>query len=282
MRNFHTLTVCLWKSLYKDAHNTVLCDPGRRDLLYCMHEDSTSYTPRTYRYTADQRRKELKVKKRRDAKATLKRKHPAIQKAMDAISATRCRTASLTDFREYLRIRGLHTPLLRDFYAQSHFRQWKWKTYQYDQQSNNRLVSKIREHFGPDPLLVIGDHSSPNTRFHAPVRGLGMKRMLQHKGIRVVHIDEYRMSQVCPCCNGKTETFRLRRNPRPWHSYTKKVHGLKRCTHQTDASHPFTRYWNHDLMATINFRRILQIYRDGRGRPGAFKRASLAFTSRYF
>ena len=29
------------EELCKDAHNTVLCDPGRRDLLCCIYEDST-------------------------------------------------------------------------------------------------------------------------------------------------------------------------------------------------------------------------------------------------
>ena len=203
------------ENLCKDAHNTVLCDTGRRDLLYCMHEVSTSYAPRTYRYTADQRRNELKVKKAEGRRGHVKTKTSGHPKSYGCDLRHSMPYRVSNRLPRVLEDSGAHTPLLRDFYAQSHFRQWKWKTYQYDQQSNDRSVSKIWQHFGPDPLPVIGDHLSPNTRFHAPVRGLGMKRMLQREGIRIVHIDEYRTSQVCPCCDGKTETFRLRRNPRP-------------------------------------------------------------------
>ncbi|KAI7871601.1 hypothetical protein BDF14DRAFT_1719035, partial [Spinellus fusiger] len=32
----------------------VLIDPGRHDILYCMHEDSTVENKRTYRYTCNQ------------------------------------------------------------------------------------------------------------------------------------------------------------------------------------------------------------------------------------
>ncbi|KAI8091770.1 hypothetical protein BDF21DRAFT_376629 [Thamnidium elegans] len=41
----------------------VLIDPGRRDLLYCMHEDSTTKKKKMYRYTRNQKAKELKSAK---------------------------------------------------------------------------------------------------------------------------------------------------------------------------------------------------------------------------
>lgn len=36
----------------------VLIDPSRRDLLYCMHKDSTVKEKKLYRYTRNQRSKE--------------------------------------------------------------------------------------------------------------------------------------------------------------------------------------------------------------------------------
>ena len=164
MRNFHTLTVCLWKTSTKT----------RTILSYAILDAETFYVacaktplrmphePIDIQPISDETSSRSRSEGRR---GQVKRKHPVIQKAMDAISTIRCCTASLADFREYLRIRGLHTPLLRDFYAQSHCRQWKWKTYQYDQQSNDRLVSKIRQHFGPGPLLIIGIIRHPSRAF---------------------------------------------------------------------------------------------------------------------
>ena len=107
------------ENLCKDAHNTVLRDPGRRDLLYCMPKDSTSNASQTYRYSRSGHPKSYGCDHR----------HSMPYRVSNRLSRV------LEDW-------GHHTPLLRDFYAQSHFRQWKWKTYQYNQQSNNRLVSK--------------------------------------------------------------------------------------------------------------------------------------------
>ncbi|GAA5794977.1 hypothetical protein HPULCUR_000327 [Helicostylum pulchrum] len=51
------------EDLLADVGKCVLVDPGRRDLLYCMHENSTSQTKMVYRYTSNQKGVETKSKK---------------------------------------------------------------------------------------------------------------------------------------------------------------------------------------------------------------------------
>ncbi|KAJ2476202.1 hypothetical protein IWW56_005052 [Coemansia sp. RSA 2131] len=51
--------------LQSTAGRCVLVDPGRRDLLYMMHEESSVASKNVYRYMRSQQRKETRVKKYR-------------------------------------------------------------------------------------------------------------------------------------------------------------------------------------------------------------------------
>ncbi|KAJ2614122.1 hypothetical protein H4S08_001857 [Coemansia sp. RSA 1365] len=76
-------------------------------------------------------------------------------------------------------------------------------TYINQQQADERLVHNICERFsknGKDPVLVMGNWSPPMTRFHEPIKGVVMRRMLQKHGLRVLLIDEYKTSSVYPVC----------------------------------------------------------------------------------
>ncbi|KAG1470123.1 hypothetical protein G6F56_002866 [Rhizopus delemar] len=56
----HTLSK---KQLLADIGKCILVDPGRRDMLYCMHESSTIQIKSLYRYTNNQRNVETKTRK---------------------------------------------------------------------------------------------------------------------------------------------------------------------------------------------------------------------------
>ncbi|KAG1441894.1 hypothetical protein G6F56_011289 [Rhizopus delemar] len=56
----HTLSK---KQLLADTGKCILVDPGRRDMLYCMHENSTIQKKSLYRYPSNQRNVETKTRK---------------------------------------------------------------------------------------------------------------------------------------------------------------------------------------------------------------------------
>ncbi|CEG79453.1 hypothetical protein RMATCC62417_13918 [Rhizopus microsporus] len=49
-------------------------------------------------------------------------------------------------------------------------------------QSDTRLAKTLREKFGEVSVLVMGDWSAANTKFHEPIRGKGIRRMLKKYG----------------------------------------------------------------------------------------------------
>lgn len=176
--------------LMRDEGNTVLIDPGRGDLLYCMHEHSTPTSKQLYRYTADQRRRELKIKQFRDVNSV--KDHPAAKRAMVTVSKTSHRHTSVTQFTEYLAARSAASEVLTAFFARKVHREIRWQSFRLQQQSDARLSRNLRQKFGKDPLLVVGDHTSPNLRFSQPIRGVGMLRMLRRHKFRILLVDEYK------------------------------------------------------------------------------------------
>ncbi|KAG2229785.1 hypothetical protein INT48_005312 [Thamnidium elegans] len=93
----------------------VLIDPGRRGLLYCMHEDSTAKKKKMYRYTRNQKAKELKSAKFRKLRQRFK---PAsIQERENKLSQCSSSTVNVDAYVEYLKVRVQVSPLLKEYYG---------------------------------------------------------------------------------------------------------------------------------------------------------------------
>ena len=88
----------------------VLVDPNRRDLLFCLHENSTSSWPATYRYTQMQRRKETRSHHYRNIENRVKPLD--VQRAENSLTG-------LEDFNGYLEKRALVRAKLENFYTRT-------------------------------------------------------------------------------------------------------------------------------------------------------------------
>ncbi|KAI9272331.1 hypothetical protein EDC94DRAFT_596108 [Helicostylum pulchrum] len=53
-------------------------------------------------------------------------------------------------------------------------------------------------------------------KFHDPIRGKGMRKMLKKEGFKVYLLDEYKTSSICPSCDNELERFKECANPRPY------------------------------------------------------------------
>ena len=126
--------------------------------------------------------------------------------------------------------------------------------------------------------------------------------MFRKAGYRVLLLDEYRTSQICPLCEGRCETFKSRLSPKPWRDDIVKVHGLLRCQSEKclrilmqqpffrqltlnsqvgtpaeraramDRLANLARLWNRDDVATLNQLTIVASLLAGNGRPIPFQR----------
>ncbi|PIA13712.1 hypothetical protein COEREDRAFT_48379 [Coemansia reversa NRRL 1564] len=261
--------ICLLEELQATKGNCVLIDPGRGNLIYCMHKRSTADNPCLYCYSAQ----------------------------------TTHKTIDPQRFRRYVEMRNCISPVLRGFYEnhqtieslthQIHKEHGGFKLHRYplhwklqlsvyinQQQADARLARNLREKFGAYPVLVlvIGNWSAPNVRFHAPIRSVGLRDMLQAYRFKVYLIDEYCTMVACPVCYHQLEKFCWLDKPRPWQQKNHPrvlCHGLLRFTSErcSEDNMP-NRIWNRDLAAVINMRAILHSLRNDNGIPRAFHRGN--------
>ncbi|KAI8053376.1 hypothetical protein BDF22DRAFT_743303 [Syncephalis plumigaleata] len=230
----------------------VAVDPGRRNLLFCVHENSTVEEKRKYQYTKLHQDKMRRTKEYRRIRDDCKKGNQAVLDAEAALSKAQGNTVSLVNYKKYLKCRAQHSEVLTNFYKDTltlpntdptthsaqHplFRKLKLSAYISKQQSDQKLIDDLREKFDRDAAFVMGNWSAPHTKYHEPIRGIGFRRLLKRHGFKVFLIDEHKTSKCCPACNNPTlEKFKPVANPRSkQHEDSHKIicHGLLRCTHQ--------------------------------------------------
>ncbi|GAB5587209.1 hypothetical protein Unana1_02109 [Umbelopsis nana] len=106
----------------------VVIDPGRRDLLYCVHEDSTPEHPMTYRYTAAQRRNELKLSKYTKLRREMFQVNEEAVKEHEALSQTSSKALILDAYKSYLSSKA-NCKNMREVYRDRLYRKLRFSAY---------------------------------------------------------------------------------------------------------------------------------------------------------
>ncbi|KAJ2259556.1 hypothetical protein EV176_006872, partial [Coemansia sp. RSA 451] len=193
-------------TLQNMAGRCVLIDPGRRDLLFAMHEDSSIEKKHLYRYTRNQQRKETRIT--RFKRILEKVKKADIAEAERSLGAGSCVKPDLVLFKEYLKARAQVADKLTRFYNETYtvhptsthqihmfktsepqsfplHRKLRLSAYVNQKQADQRLINKLRKKFGPNAVIIIGDWSAPMNRFHEPIRGKTWRTLLKRGGFEV-------------------------------------------------------------------------------------------------
>ncbi|KAJ1772606.1 hypothetical protein LPJ74_001322 [Coemansia sp. RSA 1843] len=189
----------------------VLIDPGRRNLLFCMHEYSSIGNPWLFRFTRNHKAKLTRSTKFRRILEAAKKMYPenAIIEAERRLAEVPCTTVDLGEFKRFIEVQAEVWPLLSKFYSCTQtnrtnkkplHRQLRLAAYLNSQRADHILANLIHEQFGPDPVLILGNWSADTCKYHEPIQGVGMRRMLRKHGFKVYLLDEFRTSTFCPVC----------------------------------------------------------------------------------
>ncbi|KAI7889736.1 uncharacterized protein EV154DRAFT_591516 [Mucor mucedo] len=155
----------------------VTINSGRRDWLFCVHENSTANNLNKFRFTKQYHDKFEKIKKYRRIPKAVK---PARVAAAERLLINHD-SLNRGIFEHYLANRSNMTGIIQNQYvnfrinhrtAHPLHRKLRLSAYFRKQQGNEDLIAKLGEQFGIEAVYVMGDWSAPNTRFHEPVRGL--------------------------------------------------------------------------------------------------------------
>ncbi|CAO3658030.1 unnamed protein product [Rhizopus microsporus] len=246
----------------------VAVDPGRRDMLYFVHEDSTPEQP------------DLDV-----------------VQAEQALSQQPSSTVSIEDFDHFLQARSEQSAVFSRFYGHTitnHdngyplFRKIRLSAYFNKQRAEQKLIQDLRAKFGEDAVFVMGNWSGLHARYHEPIRGLGFRRLLEKHVFQIFLIDEYKTSRRCPRCHNEIlHTFRRVPNPQPYRRErypTVACHGLLSCTNPycrpVMTAPDRYRLWNRDASACLNYIHILRGLRRNGMVPDRSLRVAVAPTRR--
>ncbi|CAO3694842.1 unnamed protein product [Rhizopus microsporus] len=132
-----------------------------------------------YKYTIDIIKQAKETKSRKFSKLRQNTKPEEIKQSEAYLSKHPASTLNVLQFAEYLKARA----------------RMKLSSIVNKQQSDSRLSAKIRKKFGNDSVIVIGDWSAANQKYHL--------------------IDKHKTSSLCPTCkNGELEKFAKVPNPR--------------------------------------------------------------------
>ncbi|KAJ1665958.1 hypothetical protein EV178_002804 [Coemansia sp. RSA 1646] len=281
--------------------NPIFMDPGRQDIVFGMADESTPEEKALFRYTRSQKAKETRTTRYRKLREKVKKEHPdsnEIKTAEARLAAFSCTSVLPGKYEQYVRTRAAVWPVLSKFYTntmttskngnspQPIHRKLRQSAHIKQQQADERLAKRVRVTCDDEkPTVILGNWSAPMARYHEPIRGVGLRRMLRKKGCRVHLIDEFRTSKTCPnCLSGALEKFLKVPNPRLYQRGKMKevlCHGLLKCTNELcigpvevdGALTPRSRMYNRDLAAVLNFRHIFHGLRDHGKTPERFCRS---------
>ena len=258
------------KDAFKD-YEIVAEDPGKGDIIYATNgetiiDEKGRHKTKTFRYTQNQRRKEIKTKKYRkirekDKKKSiglkmnkenksflngikelklnplsedLNKKYINYDKTIEALESELCKINSKSNIysnvKEYIKLKNQINAAIQDYYQKEMFRKLKWYSFINKQRSESNMIERFKEIFGPPEKVIvcIGDYDNRNMKYQEPTKGKSMRKLFRNAGYNTFLVNEYNTSCRSFLEGKKTKKFRKRINPRPWKHNICKSHGLLR------------------------------------------------------
>ncbi|GAA5803261.1 hypothetical protein HPULCUR_008739, partial [Helicostylum pulchrum] len=181
-----------------------------------------------YRYTSNQ--KGVETKSRKFRKLRNRFKPDEVIAAELSLSYHHATSVNKENFVKYLEARANVSEGLNNCYGNEDippgvraadrlpFRKMKLSSFINMKQSEQRLAKKLRQKFGQDSVIIIGNWTAANVKYHEPTKGVGIRNMLRKEGFKVYFLDEFKTSSLCPSCKDGTtlDKFKEVRNPRPF------------------------------------------------------------------
>ena len=236
-RGVHSIDAIKAYARSADDLHVIGIDPGKRELVVCVDAHNPKGTP-VVRYTLAQRRRDLCT--RQNADECKRAKPAAVTDAEEQLSALNSKAPSLA---EYAAFSAARRRLLREraeistFYADPAFRERRRKTRIKAQQSEARLVARLRGmHADGDPRqlvlaygawgLVAGRPGMVGNKGHPPAIGVALMQRLALDFV-VAPTPEHHTSKTCVKCRGPCgahPTLKTKSN--------KTIRGLRVCQHE--------------------------------------------------
>jgi hypothetical protein len=265
------------EDLSKDEKTNILennhvigVDPGKKNLVQFIDSlDKNNQT--TLRYTAIQRRRELKVE-------TLNKKLRKYIKPTANCESSK--TNNCDNFIKYVKnIIGLYNSTAYETSHKNIVKNIKFERYCLEKKTTDNFINRIKNTFdnkdGKEITLLYGNWSfTKQMKNFIPTPGIGLKNKLR-KHFKIYNIDEFKTSQICHSCGKKTDYFVNIKNPKKNKDNIMIQHSLLRCTNVDNCN----KIWSRDINGSLNILKIGLELLNNRDRPIQFARKKISSQS---
>jgi len=238
-----------------ENRNIVCVDPGKKDILYMVDQNGN-----VLKLSANQRRAESKSLRNQKIVLKEKRRNLHIQDLETKLSKYNSKSVMREGFENYLIAREEVAPKLYKYYENILFRKLRFRTSVYKQKSMDRFLNKIKETFGDNIVICIGDWSNRNRLNGFSTLGVGIKKEIAKRYDFTLLIDEYKTSKLCHGCSNELENVYIKE---------KKIYRLKGCrtcsTYNTErlegedvSVYKSCKYINRDKNACLNMIKLAE------------------------
>ena len=196
------------KHLTEQLNNNkmVYIDPGMRSPLYMLgncecNDVCKCKTPREafFNYTNRSRINATKRLKYNRLINNYNNKHKIQNKTLTEINAElttyNSKTVNIKKFMEYIKEKFKILPDIDKEYDETYVRKLNWFSYLNKRRHEDQLINKIKDKYGKDITIVIGDWGNKGGIKHMSTPGIGLKRKLKEH-FEIYLMDEYKTSQL--------------------------------------------------------------------------------------
>ena len=240
------------------SYQIIGIDPNKDDLIYATNGEKIDGKYNTFRYTQNQRRKELKIKKYRNIINNDKIKNNVI-KQETKLSDVNSKSCILSNIKKYMRIKTKINSIVSKVYEKELYRKLKRNVYINRKRSEDNMLNNFKKRFDTQnnrTVICIGDFEQrKQMKYKEPTKGKSFRKLFRNAGYEVYLVDEYKTSQMSFFTQTENEKFRVRGNPRPWMNGLRTFHGLLRSKNVTNNKSTEQHILvNRDLNASLNIR----------------------------
>jgi hypothetical protein len=173
--------------------NIGIIDMGKIRIITMLNKQ----TGKIFKYTRKQN-----VRKRLIINRKIQNLKSFITPVETKLSEYNGKTCDVKEFFEYIKQRNSSLSCLLNFYSDEQFRKWRFHMFINKTRDKDKLINKMKEFLGKDPVLIFGNWSAnKNIKYMISTPGIGLKREIAKKIISY-DIDEFRTS-ILSCKTGE-------------------------------------------------------------------------------
>lgn len=206
-----------------------------------------------------------------------------IEKLEKKLIGTCKKSNDINEFKKYLKTKMKIYNDLVSLYKKSKCRRYKWYSYLNRKRSEDNLIDRIKQEYGIDVTIFIGDWSNGThqMKHFVSTPRIGLKRKLK-KHFKVYNLDEHKTSKICYKTQEETKNLKVKIKKKDKEIKNEKETNKNITKEEIKKLHPVLTYHmennrigclNRDKNSCLNMLEIIETWKIKKEYPNYLKRS---------